>query len=125
MDVLALVPSEYLSENEVAAAALADQGERFNPQQQFPVTWPAEPVVARAYMDQLARSNSLSGSLMADLNAALDSSESQLESGASNSDLAANLAALAAGLGDDGDAATTKRRAALADTLGGIASRLR
>jgi uncharacterized protein (DUF305 family) len=126
MDVLALLPSEYLSENEVAAAALADQGERFNPQQQFPVSWPAEPVVARAYMDQLERSNSLSGSLMADLNAALNSSESQLESGASNADLAANLESLAAGVNNGGgDAAAIKRQAALAETLGGIAARLR
>jgi hypothetical protein len=40
LDVLALQPSEHLSANEIAAAALADQGRAFNPQQQFPVTWP-------------------------------------------------------------------------------------
>ena len=125
MDVLALVPSEYLSENEVAAASLADQGALFNPQQQFPVSWPAEPVIARAYMDQLERSSSLSGSLMADLNAALDRSDSQLESGGSDAALAASLASLAAGLGDDGDAATMERKSALADTLNGIGARLR
>jgi hypothetical protein len=53
LDVLALLPSEHLTANEIAAAALADQGALFNPQQQFRVTWPAEPVVARAYLDQL------------------------------------------------------------------------
>ncbi|MFW6087680.1 MAG: DUF305 domain-containing protein, partial [Myxococcota bacterium] len=46
LDMLALVPSEHLSANEIAAAAAADQGGVFNPQQQFPVRWPAEPVVA-------------------------------------------------------------------------------
>jgi hypothetical protein len=33
LDVFALQPSEFLSENEIAAAGLADQGGRFNPQQ--------------------------------------------------------------------------------------------
>jgi len=126
LDVLALVPSEYLSENEVAAAAIADQGKVFNPQQQFPVTWPAEPVVARAYIDQLERSDSLSASAMSDLNAALDSSASRLEEGASDETLAAQLESLAAGLDSDGgNAITNKRQAALAETLDGIAARLR
>ena len=72
LDVLALLPSEFLSENEIAAAEVADQGGLFNPQQQFPVTWPAEPIVARAHLDQLRRSNKLSQEKVADLNAALD-----------------------------------------------------
>ncbi|MEJ1962129.1 MAG: DUF305 domain-containing protein [Gammaproteobacteria bacterium] len=55
LDTFRLLPSKFLSENEIAAAALAQQGGRSNPQQQFPVTWPAEPVVARAYIDQLER----------------------------------------------------------------------
>ena len=37
LDVFALKPSANLSANEIAAAALADQGGRFNPQQQYPV----------------------------------------------------------------------------------------
>lgn len=126
MDVMALVPSEYLSENELAAAALADQGEVFNPQQQFRVTWPAEPVVARAYMDQLNRSNALPASLAADLTTALDRSTTQLESGGRDRGLARSLESLAKNLGDDsGDANTMKRRAALGETLNGIAARLR
>jgi len=55
IDVFALTPSEYLSANEIAAAEVADQGRLFNPQQQYPVTWPAEPVVALAFLDQLIR----------------------------------------------------------------------
>jgi len=126
LDVLALVPSEYLSENEVAAAAIADQGELFNPQQQFKVTWPAKPVVARAYIDQLERSESLSAATVSDLNAALDASSSLLMDSASDAELAARLESLAAGLdGDSGDAITMKRQAALAETLGGIAAKLR
>ncbi len=46
LDVFALEPSEFLSQAEIDAAIAADQGETFNPQTQFPVTWPAE-VVAK------------------------------------------------------------------------------
>ncbi len=122
LDVLALLPSEYLSENEVAAAVLADQGERFNPQQQFPVTWPADPVVARAYIDQLERSNSLSDALAADLAAALD----QAENGTRDKKLERELKSLAKAVKkDSGEGITAKRRAGLAETLNGIAAGLR
>jgi uncharacterized protein (DUF305 family) len=56
IDVFALIPSEHLTANEIAAAELANQGALFNPQQQFPVSWPTEPVVSLAYLDQLLRS---------------------------------------------------------------------
>ncbi len=122
LDVLALIPSEYLSENEVAAAALANQGERFNPQQQFQVTWPASPIVARAYIDQLERSNSLSDALAADLAAALD----QAENGTRDKKLARELKSLAKAVKKDGgEGITAKRRAGLAETLNGIAAGLR
>jgi len=126
LDVLSLIPSDHLSENEIAAATLADQGDLFNPQQQFRVTWPAEPVVARAYLDQLERSEALSPSAVADIGAALDRSASQLGAGAGDGDLAARLERLAGTLdGDGGDAVTDKRLAALSETLNGIAARLR
>jgi len=122
LDVMALVPSEYLSENEIAATMLADQGKRFNPQQQFPVTWPADPVVARAYIDQLERDDALSDSLLAELDTALE----QAENGAGDKKLGRELKSLAKKVkGDSGDAITTKRRARLAKTLRGIAAGLR
>ena len=126
IDVLTLVPSEHLTENEIAAAVIANQGERFNPQQQFRVTWPAEPVVARAYMDQLERGDELSDSTMADLEAALDRSTSQLKTGTPDKELAEGLESLAASIDtDSGNAITKKRRAGLAGILSGIAARLR
>ena len=124
LDVLSLVPSEHLTENEIAAAAIADQGELFNPQQQFMVTWPAEPVVARAYIDQLQRDDAIGGSLLADLNAALDSADARLADGARDRSLTRRLNSLAERVGDDGNAATVKRKSALAETLTGIAARL-
>ncbi len=126
LDVFALVAGEQLSENEVAAAAIADQGELFNPQQQFRVTWPAEPVVARAYIDQLVRAKALSNSTVGDLSAALDRADSQLKDGKRDRELAAKLESLAKAVGKgEGDAITTKRRSSLAETLSGIAAGLR
>ena len=126
LDVFELTPSDHLSENEIAAAKLADQGRLFNPQQQFKVTWPADPVIARAYMDQLARDGALPASMAGDLNTALDSAAAKLESGESDKDLAKTLKLLASSMkAGDGNAAAQQRRAALGDTLNGIAARLR
>jgi len=124
LDVLALLPSEYLSANEIAAAAVADQGGVFNPQQQFPVTWPDEPVVARAYLDQLARSGAVTVSLVTELTAALERADMQWQDGTRDKALRKSLRSLAAKVAaGDGDAVTRKRQAALAKTLKGIAAR--
>ncbi len=40
IDVFELEASEFLTADEIAAAKAANQGEVFNPQTQFPVTWP-------------------------------------------------------------------------------------
>ncbi|MCZ0954384.1 MAG: DUF305 domain-containing protein, partial [Rhodospirillaceae bacterium] len=125
LDVLALTPSEFLSENEIAAAALAGQGSLFNPQQQLQYHWPADPVVARAYLDQLGRNNELQASFAADLDAALNRSVSALQDGARDEELAAQLESLAATVESGDIDIATMRRAALAETLSGIAARLR
>ncbi len=63
---------------------------------------------------------------MADLKAALDRSESRLEDGGRDANLAARLELLATDLStDSGDGVTKKRIDALVETLGGIAARLR
>jgi hypothetical protein len=130
LDVFRLLPGEHLSANEVAAAAVADQGARFNPQQQFRVTWPAEPVVARAYLDQLERGKVLPEALAGDLDAALARVAPRLEAAGRDKDLAGQLQALAAALQEHGpqdqpgDATTTLRLAGLAEVLRGLADRL-
>jgi len=126
LDVFELLPSEYLSENEIAAAVAANRRGGFNPQQQFSIDWPAEPVVARAYLDQLERGDKLSTSFVADLAAALDHAASTLSDGTHDEDLATRIDSMAATLEqDDGDAITKKRQSALAETLAGITARLR
>jgi hypothetical protein len=127
LDVLALVPSEQLSASEIAAAALADQGEAFNPQQQFPVRWPAEPVVSRAYLDQLGRREGLPEALALDVAGSLDRSEALLRDGGKDTEAAHGLESLAAALDAEGadDSIARARRSALGETLRGIAARLR
>jgi uncharacterized protein (DUF305 family) len=127
LDVLALTPSDHLSENEIAAAALADQGRLFNPQQQFRVTWPAEPVVAAAYLDQLARSDGAPGTFIEEARGELDQAATALQGGSADRALAKRLGALAtkAKNTNSDDPLTAARRAHLADTLNAIAARLR
>ena len=58
LDVFELEPSGLLSQNEIDAAKLVHY-DYLNVQDQPKITWPASFVVARAYLDQLERSNSL------------------------------------------------------------------
>ena len=102
LDVFALKPSEYLSANEIAAASIADQGDTFNPQQQFPITWPAAPVVAKAYMDQLRRSEGLTAEQADELTRALDRAEAQLKTNEGDSGLANELTTLSQSLDHKG-----------------------
>jgi hypothetical protein len=53
-DVFGLLPSEHLTEAEIAAAREVVLSE-FNPQHQPQITWAPSPAVARARFDQLAR----------------------------------------------------------------------
>src|SRR5437667_5121432 len=59
LDVFELQPSGLLSRNEIEAAKLV-HFDYFNTQDQPKITWPATFVLARAYVDQLERSNGLS-----------------------------------------------------------------
>lgn len=125
LDVMALIPSEYLTENEIAAATIANQGQVFNPQQQVRITWPAEPVIAHAYIDQLQRDNALPTSLVTELNTVLESTTSQLEDGSSDKNLAKQLESLAASLVlDNVNPIVEKRSVALGEVLQAIAARL-
>ncbi|MYA36395.1 MAG: DUF305 domain-containing protein [Gammaproteobacteria bacterium] len=127
LDVLQLQPSDFLTENEIAAASLPHGAVTFNAQQQTMFRWPAEPVVARAYLDQLARSESLSAAQRQDLSEALDEAQDALDSGADNNAVAGRLEDLAEeyeSASSSASGAEGSRLAALADTLTGIADRL-
>ena len=128
LDVLALEPSEYLSENEIAAASATVGGELFNPQQQFEITWQHVPVTARAYIDQLVRDGMIESGEIEEMSETLGRALVQLEAGSTDVALADELEAMADGLvplATEGSAIERRRLAGLGGTLTGIADRLR
>ncbi|HEY8592200.1 MAG TPA: DUF305 domain-containing protein [Sphingomicrobium sp.] len=127
LDILALTPSAQLSDNEIAAASLASQGAVFNPQQQFPVTWPDHPVVALAYLDQLERSGAFTAAATAPLRQALTAARASVDGRQRNGALAAQIGAAAGTLPPvaASNVIAMQRLAALRRTLGGIAAQLR
>jgi len=58
LDLFELEPSEFLTKNEIDAAKLVHL-DRFNAQDQSRIVWPPSFVVARAYVDGLARTDGL------------------------------------------------------------------
>ena len=74
LDVLVLKPSEFLTQNEIDAAALVKYDE-FNAQHQPKITWPASPVVAKAYLDQLERAKALPAERLAALRTAVNGTD--------------------------------------------------
>ena len=74
LDVFELVPSGLISRNEIEAAKLVHL-DYFNTQDQPKITWPAAFVVARAYVDQLERSNGLAAERVKAVRQALDQAE--------------------------------------------------
>jgi len=74
LDVFELEPSALLSQNEIDAAKLV-HFDYLNVQDQPKLTWPASFVVARAYLDQLGRSDGLASAKVAAARAALARAE--------------------------------------------------
>jgi hypothetical protein len=99
VDVFKLVPNKYLTQNEIDAATQVQVAE-LNVQNQQKFVWPANFVTAKAYIDQLTRSNALDAKRLAALNQAI----AKAEASPSKKD-AAQLHAMAANLDKDADAA--------------------
>ena len=101
VDVFKLVPNKYITQNEIDAASQVQVAE-LNVQNQEKFAWPANFIVARAFLDQLARSNALDSKQLAALNEAVAKAET---SNSKPRDVS-KLHAMAASL--DKDAATAK-----------------
>jgi hypothetical protein len=123
IDVFRLRPSEHLSQNEIDAAILVRRQE-FNAQQQPKVEWPATVVVARAYLDQLNRSKSLTPARATAVKNALD----RLDKASRDRAALDQIDAVAAQLEQDANAAAGRdadRLRSLAATIKGRTARLR
>ena len=74
LDVFELTPTKFLSQNEIDAAKTVRFAEQ-NVQNQQKIEWPAKLVVAKAYVDQLSRSQALPATRIADLQKAMQTAE--------------------------------------------------
>jgi hypothetical protein len=128
VDIFRLTPSEYLSKNELDAATLVRTAE-FNAQQQPRIVWPASTVVARAYVDQLARSQAIPPARASAVRTALDRGD-DIRTGRERGAAATldQLDALATQLEGDAGAASGRdaaRLRSLAATIKGYTAKLR
>jgi hypothetical protein len=74
LDILELLPSPLISQNEIDAAKTVRVTE-FNPQHQQKFVWPASFALARAYLDQLERSSGLDAAVIQSTRSALAAAE--------------------------------------------------
>ena len=128
LDVFALEPSDYLTENEIAAASLKEADLTVNAQTQQRVVWPDVPVVALAYLDQLLRSNVISSARADQLSSVLGSAQDLLDRSVSSDTVANRLVGLANNLAEEGldrSSSSQTRYLALVETLERIAENLR
>jgi hypothetical protein len=116
IDVFKLVPSKFLTQNEIDSSDLVQLSE-FNVQNQPKIAWPSQLVVARAYLDQLGRSQALPVKRLDALNKAVvraQTSKLGKKDVARLQSMAASVEADAAGAKNTADA---KRLRALAQIL--------
>ena len=101
LDVMQLQPSPYLTENELEAARSVEL-DYLNAQGQPKYTWPPTFALARAYLDQLARSNGLPADRIASARRTLAEAEgaSRAEQRDLLMELSQTLESEAAGAGD-------------------------
>ncbi|MGA2561531.1 MAG: hypothetical protein ABSF17_17815 [Terracidiphilus sp.] len=74
LDVFELTPTKFLTQNEIDAARSVHVDE-LNVQNQQKLAWPSQLVVAKAYLDQLARSQALPAKQIAALQKAIHTAE--------------------------------------------------
>ena len=90
LDIMQLTPSGFISQNEIDAANSV-RLDYLNPQGQPRFTWPPTFALARAYVDQLERSNGISTSRIATIRQSLQGAEGR--TGAARRDALTQLAA--------------------------------
>jgi hypothetical protein len=111
LDIFRFTPGDQISQNEIEAAALVRVDE-VNVQDQQTIAWPASFVVARAYLDQLARSRGIQAGRASAVTRAMDQAERQ-PAGTARTAALDELETLAAALDQDAAAATGRDAARL------------
>jgi hypothetical protein len=116
LDVFELTPTKYLTQNEIDAAKTVQVSE-LNVQDQQKIVWPAELVVAKAYVDQLDRSQALPAKQIAALRKAIHSAEKSHLSKRKVAKLQAMVPSLDSNATASSNATDAKRLRALAEIL--------
>ncbi len=113
LDIFELTPSKFLTQNEIDAAKTVHVA-ALNVQNQQKLEWPAQLVVAKAYLDQLERSQALPADRIAALRTAISGAEGNKGKMAKLSGMAPSVEQSAGAAKSPADAA---RLHALADIL--------
>ena len=116
LDVFQLTPTKYLTQNEIDAAKTVLVAD-LNVQNQQKIEWPAKLVVAKAYVDQLSRSEALPASRIAELQKAIKNAESSHMSKSSTAKLKRMSPSLEKSAATAKTPADSLRMHALADVL--------
>jgi hypothetical protein len=116
LDVFELTPSKFLTQNEIDAAKAVQVAE-LNVQNQQKIEWPAKLVVAKAYVDQLERSQALPAERIAALRKAVESAESSHMSKSKVGKLKGMAPELEKSVAAAKDSSDAKRLLALAEIL--------
>jgi hypothetical protein len=103
VDVLKLVPNKYITQNEIDASNQVHFDE-LNVQNQPKIVWPQNFVVARAYLDQLARGTTIPADRIAAVTAAMAKAESDKKQLAQLKSMAPSLEKTAATTKNSADA---------------------
>jgi hypothetical protein len=116
LDVFELTPTKLLTKNEIEAAKSVHVDEE-NVQNQQKIEWPSTLVVAKAYVDQLERSQALAADDISKLRSAIKGAESSHLGASSVAKLKAFVPTLDEGSTSAKNAADAKRMQALAEIL--------
>jgi len=116
LDVFELTPSKFLTQNEIDAAKTVRVSE-LNVQNQQKIEWPEKLVVAKAYVDQLSRSQALPPDKIAALQKALQGAERSHMSKGTLEKLKSMAPSLQKDAGTAKNQTDTRRLRALAEIL--------
>ncbi|HEY6306901.1 MAG TPA: hypothetical protein VI488_10645 [Candidatus Angelobacter sp.] len=116
LDVFELTPTQFLTQNEIDAAKAVRVNE-LNVQNQQKIEWPAKLIVAKAYVDQLSRSQALPPDKIAALQQAIQSAESSHMSKGTLEKLKGMAPSLEKDAGTSKNQADSTRLRALAEIL--------
>jgi hypothetical protein len=116
LDIFELTPTAHLTQNEIDAAKTVRVAE-LNVQNQQKIAWPRQLVVAKAYVDQLERSQALPAARIAELRQAIQRAESSRLSRRERDKLKGLAPSLEKSAGQTKSAADSARLHALAEIL--------